>query len=62
MWICNPSAAGMVHLQRCQKENLKVRQHAAGKGYRYYMVFRDSEMPIEGAYRMSDFLDVLKEL
>lgn len=34
----------------------------AGSQYRYFMVFRDGEEPLEGAVTMSRFLEILKEL
>lgn len=37
-------------------------QNAAGKGYRYYMVFRDTEPKTDGMYSMSDFLKILQNL
>ena len=37
-------------------------QNEAGKKYRYYMVFRDTDAPIDGAVNMSGFLDILRNL
>ena len=37
-------------------------QNAAGKKYRYYMVFRDADCKVDGMISMSDFLDILKSL
>ena len=37
-------------------------QNEAGKKYRYYMVFRDTDAPIDGAVSMSGFLDILRNL
>lgn len=35
---------------------------AAGPQYRYFMVFKDEDTPLEGAVTMSRFLEILKEL
>lgn len=37
-------------------------QNAAGSQYRYYMVFPNDEVPLEGAFSLRQFIDVLKEL
>lgn len=37
-------------------------QKEAGKKYRYYMVFRDTDNKVDGMISMSDFLDILKDL
>ena len=37
-------------------------QNEAGKKYRYYMAFRDTDAPIDGAVSMSGFLDILRNL
>ena len=37
-------------------------QKEAGKKYRYYMVFRDTDTKVDGMISMSDFLDILKDL
>lgn len=34
----------------------------AGTNYRYYMVFDENDTGFEGAYKMSDFLVLLKKL
>ena len=35
---------------------------AAGSQYRYFMVFKDSDAPLEGAMTMSRFLRILQVL
>ena len=35
---------------------------AAGKDYRYYMVFENDENLLPGAVSMSQFIDTIKEL
>lgn len=37
-------------------------QNAAGKKYRYYMVFRDTDTKTDGMVSMGDFLEILKNL
>lgn len=37
-------------------------QAQAGSDYRYFMVFKDKELGLDGAYTMDGFLDVLKNL
>ena len=37
-------------------------QNSAGKGYRYYMVFRDTDPRIDGMISMSEFLSLLHDL
>ena len=38
-------------------------QDAAGKqAYRYYMVFQNKDLQMEGAYRFDEFLTLLREL
>ena len=37
-------------------------QNTAGKGYRYYMVFRDTDPKEDGMISMSDFLRILQQL
>ena len=37
-------------------------QKEAGKKYRYYMVFRDTDNKVDGMISMSDFLVILKDL
>ena len=34
----------------------------AGRGYRYFMVFKDKNLGIDGAYTLDQFIDVMKEL
>lgn len=37
-------------------------QHLAGSNYRYYMVFRDKDLHIEGAWKFDAFMEIVKEL
>ena len=37
-------------------------QKSTGSQYRYYMVFADGEPPLEGAFVLSRFMEILKEL
>ena len=37
-------------------------QNAAGSQYRYYMVFQNKDLHLDGAYRFDEFLKILKEL
>ena len=37
-------------------------QELAGMNYRYYMVFDENDTGFEGAYKFSDFMDVMKRL
>lgn len=37
-------------------------QAQAGRMYRYFMVFKDKELGLDGAYTLDKFVDVLKEL
>lgn len=37
-------------------------QNAAGSQYRYYMVFQNKDLRLEGAYRFDEFLKILGEL
>lgn len=37
-------------------------QAQAGPGYRYFMVFKNREFGIDGAYTMDDFIGVMREL
>lgn len=37
-------------------------QNAAGSQYRYYMVFQNKDLHLEGAYRFDEFLKILEEL
>ena len=34
----------------------------AGRMYRYFMVFKDKELGMDGAYTVDKFADVMKEL
>ena len=37
-------------------------QNATGSQYRYYMVFQNKDLHLDGAYRFDEFLKILKEL
>ena len=37
-------------------------QAQAGRMYRYFMVFKDKELGLDGAYTLDKFVEVLKEL
>lgn len=37
-------------------------QNAAGSQYRYYVVFQNKDLHLDGAYRFDEFLKILKEL
>ena len=37
-------------------------QAQAGQNYRYFMVFKDKEFRIDGAYTLDDFVKVMREL
>lgn len=37
-------------------------QELAGSKYKYYMVFDENDTGLDGAYRVADFLDLLKRL
>ena len=37
-------------------------QAQAGPGYRYFLVFRDKDISMTGAYPMGEFLKILAEL
>ena len=37
-------------------------QAQAGPNYRYFMVFKDKEFGIDGAYTLDDFVEIMKEL
>ena len=37
-------------------------QGQAGTGYRYFVVFKDKELTLEGAYTLDSFVEVMKEL
>ena len=37
-------------------------QAQAGPGYRYFMVFKQKDFGIDGAYRMDEFAEIMKEL
>ena len=37
-------------------------QNAAGSQYRYYMVFQNKDLHLEGAYRFDEFLKILGKL
>ena len=37
-------------------------QAQAGQNYRYFMVFKDKEFGIDGAYTLDDFVEIMKEL
>lgn len=40
----------------------RVWQNLAGSSYRYYMVFRDRDLNVSGAYRLDRFLEIMREL
>lgn len=40
----------------------KAWESAAGRNYRYFMIFDDEEAPLEGAVTLSEFLEVLGDL
>lgn len=47
------------------KTKLKLGRHwqaQAGRMYRYFMVFKDKELGIDGAYTLDQFVDVMKSL
>ena len=49
--------------ESAQKARLgRAWQNAAGKKYRYYMVFRDTDPKQDGMVSMSDFLEILQNL
>lgn len=49
--------------ESAQKARLgRAWQNAAGKKYRYYMVFRDTDPKQDGMISMSDFLEILQNL
>ena len=37
-------------------------QAQAGAKYRYFMVFKEKELGLDGAYTLDTFVDVMKEL
>ena len=37
-------------------------QEQAGRNYRYFMVFKEKELGIDGAYTLDKFLDIMKEI
>ena len=37
-------------------------QAQAGSNYRYFMVFKDKELGLDGAYTMDSFMDIIKNL
>ena len=63
--ICTQS--GKIILAETKGGHLKIAlgsawAKAAGSQYRYFMVFKDSDAPLEGAMTMSRFLSILQEL
>jgi len=40
----------------------KIWQNEASSKFRYYMVYKDKEADFEGAYKFTDFVDILKSL
>ena len=37
-------------------------QEQAGRMYRYFMVFKEKELGLEGAYTLEQFVDIMKEI
>ena len=37
-------------------------QAQAGANYRYFMVFKSTDLGISGAYRLDEFAEIMKEL
>ena len=37
-------------------------QEQAGHRYRYFMVFKDKELGMDGAYTLDQFVDIMKEI
>jgi len=37
-------------------------QNATNSHFKYFMVFKDRDVPLEGAYQLGEFLEVLKGL
>ena len=72
-WLCMmyPRLMLLVETKGDQLENAESRekiklgrawQNAAGSQYRYYMVFQNKDLHLEGAYRFDEFLKILGEL
>ncbi|MDO4556010.1 MAG: hypothetical protein Q4B70_12810 [Lachnospiraceae bacterium] len=40
----------------------RTRQTQTGRMYRYFMVFKDKELGMDGAYTLDKFVEVLKKL
>lgn len=40
----------------------RIWQSEAGKGYRYFMVFKEKHLNADGAYTMDEFIEVMREL
>lgn len=37
-------------------------QNLAGASYRYFMVFKNRDMKLDGAYTLDEFMEILKEI
>jgi len=37
-------------------------EHKAGDGYRYYMVFKETDLAVDGAVQLDRFMEIVKEL
>ena len=56
-------AVSYTHLDVYKRQKLgRAWQNAAGSQYRYYMVFQNKDLHLEGAYRFDEFLKILGEL
>ena len=40
----------------------RVWQGKAGSNYRYFMVYKDKDLGLDGAYTIDNFVDVIKNL
>ena len=40
----------------------KIWQNQATNNFKYFMVYKDKDMGFEGAYKLNDFIDILKSL
>ena len=55
--------AGKVRSETPTKMHLgRAWQAQAGPGYRYFLIFRDKDISMTGAYTMSEFLKIPAEL
>jgi len=61
--VIEPKGDFLENSESRQKVELgKAWEHKAGETYRYYMVFKNRDLNIEGAYLFDRFMEIVKEL